>query len=454
MQYADYLTASINDLQQALAQRTVSARQLTAFALQRIADVDQPRYNAITWLFAEEALAAADASDTRRQRGERVRRLEGIPVLIKDNIDVKGWPTSAGSVLLREVIASEDAPLVTRLRDAGAILIGKTAMHELAAGITGASSLSGFTHNAWVAGRSPGGSSSGSAVAVAAGYVPLAMGSDTAGSVRIPAAFNHLFGLRMTRGGISTQGIVPLSPTQDIPGPLVRSAADLRLALEILGEQPLAVSDEPLRIGIWQQGFAQDEDEINQAVRAALADFAPREVSYPQLATLAAEANIIGYEFAAALAAWLADKPQARCRTLADVVASRRYHPQLETVFTSRAQHAGTDSEDYRVVQQRQHDLYQQLAQFFAAHQINLLAYPVVRHPPVKHGEMQEGSNALVSAVTGAPAISIPAGFSQEGLPIGLELLALRGREDLLLRAAERVESALTLALSHKWERE
>lgn len=442
MQYAEYLTASINELQQALTQRTVSARQLVTFALQRIAEVDQPRYNAITWLFAEQALAAADASDARRQRGAVAGRLEGIPLLIKDNIEVQGWPTSAGSVLLREVIASDDAPLVTRLRKAGAILIGKTAMHELAAGITGASSLSGFTHNAWVEGRSPGGSSSGSAVAVAAGYVPLAIGSDTAGSVRIPAAFNHLFGLRMTRGAISTDGIVPLSPTQDIPGPLARSAADLRLATEILSGKQFAESDEPLRIGIWLEGFAADEGEINQAVRAALADFAPREVSYPQLETLAADANIIGYEFAGALATYLADKPQAQSRTLAEVVASGRYHPQLETVFTTRAQHPGVESAGYWQVQQRQRDLYQQLADFFAAQQINLLSYPVVRRAPVKHGEMQEGSNALISAVTGAPAISIPAGFSAEGLPIGLELLALRGREDLLLSAADKFRCA------------
>jgi len=442
MQYDDYLTASITDLQQALTQQAVSARQLAAFALQRIAEVDQPRYNAITWLFADEALAAADASDLRRQRGEVAGRLEGIPVLIKDNIEVKGWPTSAGSVLLREVIAQQDAPLVTQLRNEGAILIGKTAMHELAAGITGASSLSGFTHNAWVEGRSPGGSSSGSAVAVAAGYVPLAIGSDTAGSVRIPAAFNRLFGLRMTRGAISTDGVVPLSPTQDIPGPLVRSAADLRLVSEILSGQQFAVSDEPLRIGIWQEGFATDEDEINQAVRAALADFAPRDVNFPQLETLATDANIIGYEFAEALATYLADKPQAECRTLAEVVASKRYHPQLETVFTSRAQHAGTNSDAYRVVQQRQRDLYQQLEAFFNQQQITVLAYPVVRHAPVKHGDMQQGSNALVSAVTGAPAISIPAGFSAEGLPIGLELLALRGREDLLLSAADKIRCA------------
>lgn len=440
MQYANYLTASLSDLRLALQRGDVTARELADYALQRISEADQPRYNAITWLFADEARAAAELSDTRRQRGEALGQLDGIPVLIKDNIEVRGWPTSAGSVMLRDVIAQTDAPLVTTLRHQGAVLIGKTAMHELAAGITGASSLTGFTHNAWQEGRSPGGSSSGSAVAVAAGYVPLAIGSDTAGSVRIPAAFNGLFGLRLTRGALSTAGIVPLSPTQDIPGPLVRSAPDLRIASEVLSGKKFATEGEALRVGIWQEGFAADEDEINQSVQAAVAGFTPATLSWPELETLPADANIIGYEFAEALAKYLADKPQAQFHTLPDIAASGLYHPQLETVFKTRAVHPGTDSEGYAQVQQRQHDLYQQLVAMFDQHNINLLAYPVVRRAPVKHGEMQEGSNALVSAVTGAPAISIPAGLSDEGLPIGVELLALRGREDLLLRAAEVIE--------------
>ncbi|KJV25570.1 amidase [Pantoea sp. SM3] len=445
MQYADYLTASLSDLKQALLRGEVTARQLTDYALQRIGEADQPRYNAITWLFADEARAAAEQSDKRRQRGEAWGPLDGVPVLIKDNIEVRGWPTSAGSVMLRDVIADNDAPLVTTLRHQGAILIGKTAMHELAAGITGASSLSGFTHNAWQQGRSPGGSSSGSAVAVAAGYVPLAIGSDTAGSVRIPAAFNGLLGLRMTRGALSTAGIVPLSPSQDIPGPLVRSTADLRIASEILSGKTFAIEGEALRVGIWQEGFAADEDEINQAVQAAVAGFAPAALSWPELETLAADANIIGYEFAEALAEYLADKPQAQFHSLPEIAASGLYHPQLETVFKTRAVHPGTASEAYAQVQQRQRDLYQQLVAMFDQHNINLLAYPVVRSPPVKQGEMQEGSNALVSAVTGAPAISIPAGLSDDGVPIGVELLALRGREDLLLRAAEAIELRISL---------
>ncbi|MFT4271904.1 MAG: amidase [Pantoea sp.] len=444
MQYAEYLRASLSDMTDALQQRATTACELTEFALRRIAEADQngPRYNAITWLFADQALAAATESDARRRRGEAPRRLEGIPVLIKDNIAVQGWPTSAGSVLLRHVIAEQDAPLVTALRAEGAVLLGKTAMHELAAGITGASSLSGFTDNAWLAGHSPGGSSSGSAVAVAAGYVPLAIGSDTAGSVRIPAAFNHLYGLRMTHGAISIDGIVPLSPSQDIPGALVRHPADLRLASEILSGQTLPPHAEPLRIGVWQEGFAAEEAAINQAVYTAVTALVgetgnQQTIAFPQLETLAAEASIIPWEFAEALAEWLADKPQAESHTLAEVVASGRHHPQLEAVFTARANHPGKASDSYAIQQLRQRTLYQTLVQLFNQRKINLLAYPVVKHPPVRHGELQPGSNALVAAVTGAPAISIPVGFTAQGLPIGMELLALRGREDLLLQAAE-----------------
>lgn len=298
--------------------------------------------------------------------------------------------------------------------------------------------------NAWLAGYSPGGSSSGSAVAVAAGYVPLAMGTDTAGSVRIPAAFNHLYGLRMTRGAISIDGIVPLSPTQDIPGALVRHPADLRLASEILSGQSFSRHEEPLRIGLWQEGFALEEAAINQAVHTAVTALVgdaghQQEITFPQLETLAAEASIISWEFAEALADWLADKPQAESRTLAEVVASGRHHPQLAAVFTARANHPGKASDSYAIQQLRQRTLYQTVVQLFNQRKINLLAYPVVKHPPVRHGELQPGSNALVAAVTGAPAISIPVGFTAEGLPIGMELLALRGREDLLLQAAEQM---------------
>ncbi|WP_319931065.1 amidase [Xenorhabdus santafensis] len=187
MQFSDYINSSVTTLLNALEQKKITSLKLIEYAIERINMLDKTgsALNAITWLFEDEAKKAAIQSDIKRSKGISAGKLEGIPVLIKDNIEVAGWPTTAGSVALQGIIAKQDAPIVATLREEGAILLGKTAMHELAAGITGASSLSGFTQNAWVPGYSPGGSSSGSAVAVAAGYVPLAIGTDTAGSIRI-----------------------------------------------------------------------------------------------------------------------------------------------------------------------------------------------------------------------------------------------------------------------------
>lgn len=435
---ADYARAPVTDLLDALQHGAVSARQLTEHALARIAECE-PALNAISWLYVDEARCAAAASDEKRQRGEPMGRLEGIPVLIKDNIDVAGWPTTAGSAALRGIIADQDAPLVQRLRQEGTILLGKTAMHELAAGITGASSLTGYTHNALKAGYSPGGSSSGSAVAVAAGYVPFAVGTDTAGSIRIPAAFNGIYGLRPTRGSIPLEGIVPLSPTQDIAGPLVRDARDLRLVSEIMTGNDFSFRENGLCIGWLEEAFDGVSDSSKNTLWAALHRLGAERVqtvSFPQLPALADVANIIGYEFAESLGAFLQARPQARFQSLAGIVAAGVHHPQLDNVFRTRAQHPGTDSPDYPVVQQRQRAMYEDLQAFFARNSINLLAYPVIRHPPVRHGEAQTGSNALFAATSGTPALSMPAGFDEQGFPLGLELLALRGREDLLLRAA------------------
>ncbi|MFO6300073.1 amidase [Rahnella selenatireducens] len=442
----DYAKASVTSLLRSLDDRLVTSQELTELAIARIESADKTglALNAITGLFADEARAAALISDEKRARGATPGKLEGIPILIKDNIDVAGWPTTAGSVALEGIIARQDAPLITRLRQEGAILLGKTAMHELAAGITGASSLTGFTQNALLAGYSPGGSSSGSAVAVAAGYVPLAIGTDTAGSVRIPAAFNNLYGLRGTRGSITTEGIVPLSPTQDIPGPLVRNAGDLWLAAEILSGNPIAPFKGEISAGLldaWFTGTTPENADIRNLITQA-ADKITRHagkmshVEFPGLEKRVNEANVIAYEFAESLEQFLALRTEAKFKSLQAIYESKLYHPQLGTVFRNRAFHKGTSSGEYTQALEIQKQLYEDLERFFASNGINVLVYPVIRHPPVKIGEQQEGSNALLSAVTGAPALSIPAGFTKNGFPVGMELLALKNNENILIRAA------------------
>ena len=432
-----YPRASVGRLSKALEAGEVTALQLTEWALDRIS-ADDRRLHAISRLHAAEARAAATASDQRRAAGVPVGKLEGIPLLIKDNIAVRGWPQTAGSVALQGLVASEDAPLIARLRGEGAVLLGQTAMHELAAGITGASSLTGYTENVFHTGYSPGGSSSGSAVAVAAGYTPLAIGTDTAGSVRIPAAFAQIYGLRPTQGRVNMQGIVPLSPSQDIAGPLVSHASDLPRIYEIMTGKAPAETTEQLSVGIVSELF-DEQDPVGHQVRRALnfpATVRLTTVSYPEISHLASEANIIAYEFSEALAGFLADRPAVRYKTLLQIIDSGKYHPDLETIFQTRAAHPGTDSADFYRVQQKQAAFYQDLVAFLHRYRINLLAFPVISQPPVRHGQAQTGSNALISATTGTPALALPAGFTSCGMPTGLELLALRDKEDLLLRAA------------------
>jgi len=268
----NFETASIDTLVEGLEARRWRSVDLVEAALAWIEALDTrgPMLRAVSFIAADQARTAALNSDARRVRGQASGPLEGIPVLVKDNMDVAGWPTTAGSAALIGLLAPRDAEIVGRLRQAGAVIIGKTAMHELACGITGASSLTGFARNPHALDRSPGGSSSGAGVAVAAGYVPLAIGSDTAGSVRIPAAFNHLFGLRASRGALPLKGIVPLSPTQDMPGPITRYAADLERAFAALsGRVYVASSPRPdLAIGVVDSWFDDDVPSTSHAVAA------------------------------------------------------------------------------------------------------------------------------------------------------------------------------------------
>lgn len=449
MKPVDYRRTTLDSLLSWLDSGKLTSVDLTEHSLLLIRQQDKsgPAYHAITWLFEQQALENAKQSDARRRGQQKTGRLEGIPVLVKDNIDVAGWPTTAGSLALTGIVATKDADIVAALRREGAIIIGKTAMHELAAGITGASSLSGFTQNARVPGYTPGGSSSGSAVAAAVGYVPLAIGTDTAGSVRIPAAFNGVTGMRPASGTLSLQGIVPLSPTQDIPGPLVQYASDLPRVMEILGGIKYPLFQGRVRAG-YVAGWVERENSVSGVVKTVLNFLTEKGVSMRRilaegLTEQADAANVIAFEFAEALADDLSVRTGARFTGLPDILASGLYHPQLETVFTTRAQHPGRTDKGYEETKVRQEKLRMRLDKLFREQEINLLVYPVVGENPVRHGEMQQGSHGLLAAVTGMPALSLPVGFSEEGFPVGLELLARRGQESLLMHAAAQWQSLL-----------
>jgi Asp-tRNA(Asn)/Glu-tRNA(Gln) amidotransferase A subunit family amidase len=214
--------------------------QLVDAYLARIAayDVGGPQLNAMIRLNPAARRDAA-AMDAERAAGRVRGPLHGIPIILKDNYDVAGLTTSAGSLALTGNIPTADASIVRRLREGGAIILGQSNMHELAAGITNISSLGGQTRNPYDPRRCPGGSSGGTGVAIAASFAAVGWGSDTCGSIRIPAAYNSLYGLRPTQGMASRAGIVPLSHTQDVPGPLARTVTDLAIALDVtVGPDP------------------------------------------------------------------------------------------------------------------------------------------------------------------------------------------------------------------------
>ena len=219
--------------------RTTSA-ELTAAYLARIAAYDQegPRLNAMIRINPS-AIAHAEALDAERASQGRRGPLHGIPIILKDNYDTFDMPTTAGTLALAGMVPPDDASQVRLLREAGVVILGKANMHELASGITTVASLGGQTLNPYNLGRNPGGSSGGTGAAIAASFGAIGGCSDTCGSIRIPSAHNNLVGLRPTKGLSSIDGIIPLSHTQDVGGPLARSVHDLAIALDAtIGPDP------------------------------------------------------------------------------------------------------------------------------------------------------------------------------------------------------------------------
>src|SRR3954469_2274394 len=229
----DVYEKSIVDLLAAQRIGTVTSHDLVQKYLDRIRayDKDGPQLNAMIALNPR-ALDEADALDAERRAGRVRGPLHGIPIVVKDNYATAGMPTTAGSLALAGFETGRDAFMVKKLRDAGAVVVGKTNLHELAYGITSISSAGGQTRNPYDPTRNPGGSSGGTGAAVAASFGAAGMGTDTCGSIRNPSANNNLFGLRGTMGLSSRTGIIPLSHSQDIGGPLARTVADLAVMLD------------------------------------------------------------------------------------------------------------------------------------------------------------------------------------------------------------------------------
>jgi aspartyl-tRNA(Asn)/glutamyl-tRNA(Gln) amidotransferase subunit A len=448
---------TIVELGPRLRRREVSPVELTRACLDRIEKLN-PALNAFITVTAESALAEARTAEIEISRGEWRGPLHGIPVAVKDLIDTAGTRTTAASALFEHRVPAEDAEVVRRLRQAGAVLLGKNNLHEFA---YGGSSLVGFfgdIHNPWNTAHIAGGSSGGSAAAVAAGLCYAAVGTDTAGSIREPAALCGCVGIKPTYGRVSARGVIPLAWSLDHVGPLAATVADAAVVLQgIAGYDALDVGSvnvpasdysgmidqaKALRVGV-PRGYFFDEldDEVRVAVEQALA----------VIGTLVAEVRDVSIEVPA-------DRTVQAAESYAYHAADVARTPELYQPETLRRLRSGADisAAEYILRHRELKEERRRAHDFFA--EVDLLITPTMPIPAPAIAGLKKDPDALRPAelkllrntrpfnVWGLPAVSVPCGFTKSGLPIGLQIAGPHWREDLVLRLAHGYEQAVNLS--------
>ncbi|MBI4538120.1 MAG: CHRD domain-containing protein [Gemmatimonadetes bacterium] len=467
----DVFEASIPELQEAMESGRLTAAQLVDAYLARIEAYDKrgPQLNAILWVNANARAEARALDEERARRGPR-SALHGIPVILKDNFDAHDMPTTAGSLALAGVVPPDDAFQVRKLRQAGAIILAKANMHELASGVTTISGLGGQTRNPYDPSRNPGGSSGGTGAAVAASFGAVGWGTDTCGSIRIPAAHNNLFGLRPTKGLSSIDGIIPLSHTQDTGGPLARTVTDLAIALDAtVGPDPAdaatrALEGRPLprfrealdanalrgaRLGVATDLFTDTLEDreairlIRNAIMAMKAQGAEvMEVSVPGIDSLLGRSRVVEHEFKFDLADYLAATPAAPVKSLGEILERGLHLAALDSAFRARNRVETRDSEVYRTLLARRDSVREAVLRAMDAERLDALVYPTVQRRPALIGEPQRGSTCRLSAHSGMPALTAPAGFTGDGLPVGVELVGRPFADARLVALAYAFEQA------------
>ncbi|WP_194962272.1 amidase [Streptomyces sp. NRRL B-1677] len=461
---------TIPELQARMADGSLTSSELTATYLRRIATVD-PRINAVLRTDPT-AMRQAAASDARHRHGGARGPLDGIPVLLKDNIGTRGLLTTAGSLALAGSPPDTDAALVKRLRDAGAVILGKTNLSEwanfrAAKPTSGWSAVGGQTRNPYVLDRNPCGSSSGSAAALAASLAQVAIGTETDGSIVCPAGMNGVVGHKPSLGLVSGAGVVPISAEQDTAGPMARNVTDVALTLAVLREDGASRAGTALpdsltrpgglrgkRIGLWRlPALGPDVDALMSRTAGELRDAGAVvvEVTPPYQERLAQlEYPALLSEFHRDIDAYLATRRGPR--DLAGLIAFNRAHAAERTCFAGQelfeqalAAPPVTDP-GYRAARAELKDLSRRsVDETMAAHRLDAIAAPT--NPPAWTTDCARGDNDIIpsstpAAVAGYPSLSVPAGFVGE-LPVGLLLMAGDRQDSRLLSLGATVEAHL-----------
>jgi aspartyl-tRNA(Asn)/glutamyl-tRNA(Gln) amidotransferase subunit A len=445
---------SISEAAELLRQKKISPVDLTDACLDRIERLN-PVLNAFITVTRESAMAGARVAEDEIQRGQWRGPLHGIPIGLKDLIDTAGVRTTCGSALFADRIPTEDAFVVERLKRAGAVLLGKQNLQEFAYGGTSASSHYGAVHNPWNPKHIAGGSSGGSAAAVAAGMCFGAIGSDTGGSIREPAAFCGVVGLKPTYGRVSTRGVFPLSWSLDHVGPICRNVLDAALMLEAIAgydaldptcvDWPIdpyanALSSKTdfrrgLRIGVARQPFFEDLDaDIELAINEAIEVIRKISLSVTEVDLPSVPTAVQAPEVYAVHKNYYANSPEL-------------YRPWMRERL---AQAATADTSAYVADRFALERVRRTVNDVFT--EVDLLITPTTPVPPITIEEASNMSpnpageiwlrNTRPFNAYGLPTISIPCGFTRAGLPIGLQIAGPRFGEGRALAFAHAFEQA------------
>ncbi len=448
---------TITEASKLISTRQLSPVELTRLCLERIEKLD-PQINSFITLLPELAMQQARQAEAEILRGESRGPLHGIPIALKDLYETASIRTTAGSKVLADYVPLADAAAVQKLSAAGAVLLGKLNMHEIALGVTNENPHYGDCHNPWALERMTGGSSGGSAAALAAGLCLGSLGSDTGGSIRIPASLCGVVGLKPTRGRVSLGGVIPLSWNLDHAGPLARCVRDVALLLQaVAGYDP----DDPASENIPVEDYVSGLDEGVRGWRVALANGEYfQEADSAVLAAVRQAAQVFEELGARVEPVQLPDlRAAAQANGLMVTSDAAAYHRQR---MTERPEDFGADvrkrletgaaytSTEYILARRTQALTRRQLERFFESYDLILMPATPMPAPRLGAESAVERARQLTRFtapfnLTGLPAISVPAGFIQEGtdtLPIGLQIIARPWAEARLLRAAYAYEQA------------
>jgi Asp-tRNA(Asn)/Glu-tRNA(Gln) amidotransferase A subunit family amidase len=450
---------SVTELLAMLQDGRLSAEELLADCKASIAAHDRsgPGLGAVISEIPDAPRAASECDRARGRDPRNLGVLHGMPVIVKDNIDVKGIATTSGCRAMTGAIALRDADQTARLRQAGAVLLAKANLSEFSFEIRSRSSVRGDVLNPFDRTVTAGGSSGGTAAAIAAGLAVAGLGTDTGGSIRIPAAFNGLVGLRPTHGLLCLRGVAPLAPTSDTVGPIARSTQDVAYILAALTETPISAWLMPqapagqrlegARIGILRQAFGKDPS-IQMAMERAVQKMADAGAMIFDPVELATDVLPIGlpatvdWEFRPSFDAYLSDNfaPGAAPTSLAEIFASGQFLPDHRESLRKRLAAGSLENDDYRHARASQSNLRTALTELMQRLRLDALLYPTSQVTPTSLDNPACGWAPELAASSGWPALTLPIGRASNGIPIGLELLGAARSEPVLLGLAHDIE--------------